>query len=94
MSTKPRRGADPTPEPSPASENGVDRKVLNFRRSKGFELLIIALIIAANADFSFVVTRDEDEIGHREDEGKRPPDGSQEKTVRAGCDSVSRQRIL
>jgi len=64
------------------------------QRSKGFELLIIALIIAANADFSFVVTRDEDEIGHREDEGKRPPDGSEEKTVRAGCDSVSRQRIL
>ena len=56
--------------------------------------LIIALIIAANADFPFVMTRDESEIGRREDERNRPPDGSEEKTVWAGCDSVSRQRIL
>jgi hypothetical protein len=56
--------------------------------------LIVTLIIAANADFPFVMTRNKDEIGRREDERNRPPDGSEEKTVWAGGDSVSRQRIL
>ena len=62
--------------------------------STGSRTLVIALIIAANADFPFVMTRNEDEIGRREDERNRPPDGSEEKTVWAGCNSVSRQRIL
>ena len=43
--------------------------------------LIIALIIAANADLPFVKTRDKDEIGRRENEGNGPPDGRKEKTV-------------
>jgi hypothetical protein len=45
--------------------------------------LIIALIIAADADSPFVKTRDKAEVGRREDERNRPPEGSEEKAVGA-----------
>src|SRR5271165_1995048 len=79
-------------------ENGevtyLSKETLPLRFGLSTTHLIIALIIAANADFPFVMTRKKDEIGRREYERNRPPDGSEEKTVWAGCDSVSRQRIL
>jgi hypothetical protein len=45
MATKPKLVADPAPDPSPASEDGVERKVLNFRLEPDviYQLKLLAL---------------------------------------------------
>ena len=55
-------GKEPTREHNESSRTSTPRNETH---------LIIALIVAANADFPFVMTRDEDEIGRREYEQGR-----------------------
>ena len=49
---------------------------------------IKALIIAGNAYFPGIMSRDENKVKNGHDEGNRPPDDRNQKTTGAGCDGV------